>query len=152
MTTTKTMLDAVSWHVAADDASIEKHILELEIQLLRKSTQLQELRAENAYLRKRYRARRPYNRLISDAHRDALSIIVLEQAGYPTSRKACKDAVGMPERRWRRAIALCEMAAIHNGYSFELDGLSIEDILMMVGNAADDAIITPSLLRSFLPK
>jgi hypothetical protein len=150
---TSTMLDAVTWHVAgSDDDPVEQHITALEAQLLRKSTQLAELREENRYLRKRYRARRPYNRMIQDAHRDALSLIVLEQSGYPTSRKATKDAVGMPERRWRRAIALCQMAAIHNGYTFNLDGLAVEDVLRMLSNTVDDAVVYPALLREFLPK
>jgi hypothetical protein len=109
------------------------------------------LRAENAYLRKRYRAMRPYHRLIMDAHRDALSLLVLEQAGYPTTRRAVADATGMAARRWRRAIALLQMAALHNGYQFTFDDLSTEERLSMLAQSAKDAIMQPALLRSFLP-
>jgi hypothetical protein len=147
---TNTMLDKVSFFVAAgEDDPTERHIAQLEAELLRKSTQLAELRAENAYLRKRYRARRPYNRLIVEAHRDALSLLILHQAGYPTTRRAVEDAINMPARRWRRAVGLLQIAALHDGYQFTLDDLSVEDLLSMLIQAAQDATAQPALLRSF---
>jgi hypothetical protein len=149
---TSTMLDAVTWHVAgSDDDPVEQHITALEAQLLRKSTQLAELREENRYLRKRYRARRPYNRMIQDAHRDALSILTLHQSGYPTTRRAVEDAVQMPGRRWRRAIGLLMMASLHDGFLFYVDELEMSDVLMMLSTAADDATAQPQLLKSFMP-
>jgi DNA repair exonuclease SbcCD ATPase subunit len=149
MQNTETMLDKLSRHVAGEEDQTEQQIVRLESELLRHRAALTELQAENRYLRKRYRARVPYERLVSIAHRDALVLIILHQAGYPTTRRAVQDAVGIPARRWRRGVGLCELAALHNGYTFNLEGLEGGDILRMLADTAEEAARIPELLRQY---
>lgn len=82
------------------------------------------LRLENAQLRAENRAMRRRLgdkdlRLLRQAETDAVLLGALHFAHQPTSRRACQ-AVGIGALHWRRAMALLQVARVHDGRGLDV--------------------------------
>lgn len=90
---------------------------------------LEQIKAENRYLRRRNEEKHPYHRntaprIVRRAYDDARSLIVLRASELPTSRRFVLDSIGMSNRRHAWAMALLRTARIvnHGGFSWaEMD-------------------------------